>query len=290
MLISEAVQNTRRMVYGSMSEQINLLHAEYARDDTRLTFELDISGIQPSMILSCGLNEWWVKEIDAASKTVFVVPRWNGSYADPMPVGSIVYVRPRATDWQLFNEVNRAIKQMSSRTHGLYRMGSETLTSAVGAWRHFTVASTDVESILRVLVRSPWQGDWRSLQDRDWRFDQKTRELRLLNPDTSWMNEVQIVYRAPFRAAQGLNSDLQGTCGLAPSMEDIPALGAAANILLTTEGRRGQLSAQGDTRRAEEVAQSHNSSAAREMRRQFEQRCDDEAARLLNATPYRMSI
>jgi hypothetical protein len=38
------------------------------------------------------------------------------------------------------------------------------------------------------------------------------------------------------------------------------------------------------------VQPGSNSSAAREMRRQFEHRCDDEAARLINANPYRISL
>lgn len=290
MLMREAVQNTRDMVYGSMPEQVNLLALPYGRDDQRLTFDIDTAHIQQGMILSCDLNEWWVKEIDHSSKTAYVIPRWNGSHAEPLPAGSVIRVRPRATDWHLFKEVNRAIMQMSSRTHGLYRTGSETLHSKVGEWGHFTVASTDIISIISVLAKSAWQDNYRAVQDRDYRFNGKDGVLRLLNRDTNWASEVQIVYRAPFRPAVSLDNDLTTMCGLADSMQDIPALGAAANLLLTTEGRRAQVTAQGDPRRAEEVQPGSNSSAAREMRRQFEHRCDDEAARLINANPYRISL
>lgn len=290
MLMREAVQSTRNMVYGSMSEQINLVAAPYRRDDTRLTLELDTTSIQPGMVLSSGMNEWWVKEIDHPSKTAYVVTGWNGSNSDDIAVGEMVRIRPRATDYQLFREVNRAILQMSSRSHGLYRLGGETLVQQVGHWGEFPVASSDIESLLAVRAKSPWDAGWATIADRDYRFNSKDRTLRLLNPRTRWMSEVQIAYRAPFRAALSLDSDLVAHCGLAETMQDIPALGAAANLLLTTESRRGQVTAQGDARRAEEVQPGSNSSAAREMRRQFEHRCDDEAIRLMNANPYRITV
>ena len=286
----DSINETRRLVYGSMSEQVNLLSENYYAGTDVLVMQLDVTGITPGMVLSSGLNVWWVKEVAAATKTVYVIPSWEGSYNDDVPVNSVVMIRPRATDWFLFNEVNRAIMQMSSRTKGLYRVGHETARSEFGKWGVFSV-SPAAESILAIRVSPSWQQSGTvQLQDRDWRWNSRTGEIRILNPSYSWVNEISVMFRGAFSPAVALDIDLAAQCGMAPSMEDIPALGAAANLLLTTEGRRGQLSAQSDPRKAAEVVAGSNASAAREMRRQYDARIDDEYIRLVNANPYKISI
>jgi hypothetical protein len=291
MLMREACNDARRLVYGSMNEQINLLEEDYPADGERLVMRLDAAGITPGMIVSSGLNVWYVTEVTAASKTVYVIPGYDGSRQAAMPAGSVVMIRPRVTDWQLFTEVNRAILSMSSRTKGLYRLGSETVSNRVGAWGMFQLGAFDVESIVAITVNAPWgEGTTHQLQDRAWRWNSKDRTLRILDPAYSWMTTARVTFRAPFRPAFDLDSDLSAVCGLTSSMEDIPALGAAASLLLTTEGRRAQVAVQGDPRRASETPPGSNSSAAREMRRRFDQRVDDEYVRLLNANPIMRSI
>jgi hypothetical protein len=289
--VGEIVQDTRRLVYGSMNDQINLLEKDYAADDDRLVFKLDIQGVTPGMVLSHGMNVWYVTEVTPTTKTVYVVPRYDGSFALPVKAGEVVMLRPRATDWMLFSEVKRSITGMSSRVNGLYRTGKESMAAQVGYWGHYTLLATDIDSIVAVYVRQPW-GDrgLKQLQDRQWRWNHNDNELRILDPEVSWAPEVEVIYRAPFKEPQDLWWDVVSQCGLSPSMTDIPALGAASALLLTTEGRRGQTAAQGDPRRAEEVSPGSNSSAAREMRRRYEDRIADEAARLVNANPYMQSI
>jgi hypothetical protein len=97
---------------------------------------------------------------------------------------------------------------------------------------------------------------------------------------------VQFDYKAPFKPATGMTDDVVTDMGLAESMVDIPVLGAGAKLLRTTEYRRGQIHAQGDPRRAEEVQAGQNSSAARELERDFKQRIADEHIRLVNRNPY----
>jgi hypothetical protein len=291
--MGDSIRETRNLVYGSMSEQINLLNMPYVAASDRLEFKLDIGGITPGMILASGLNVWYVTEVAPAAKTVYVVPNYDGAQSQPLSSGEVVYVRPRATDWMLFNEVNRVIRQMSSRTNGLYRESVEHIQSQFGRWGVYDLQTTGFDSIVAVRVKEPWgqQGDgWKRLGDKDWRYNSNDNQLRILNPQFSWVNDIEIVYRAPFRAATDLLSDLVLWCGLGETMQDIPALGAAAGLLLTTEGRRGQLSAQSDPRKAAEVQAGANSSAAREMRRRYQQRVDDEAVRLINANPYQRSL
>jgi hypothetical protein len=68
-------------------------------------------------------------------------------------------------------------------------------------------------------------------------------------------------------------------------MLDIPPLGAASNLLRTTESRRTQISSQGDTRRPDEVPVSSNSSIASQLDRQYRDRVQEEMIRLVNRIP-----
>jgi hypothetical protein len=72
---------------------------------------------------------------------------------------------------------------------------------------------------------------------------------------------------------------------MSDSMVDIPALGAAIDLLRTTESRRTQVSAQGDSRRPEEVPVSSNSAIANQMEREYRQRVQDEMSRLVTRIP-----
>lgn len=293
MNMGDSIRETRNIVYGSMSEQINLLAYPYVAAADRLEFKLDVAGITPGMILASGLNVWYVTEVTPASKTVYVVPNYDGSMSSPLSSGEVVYLRPRATDWMLFNEVNRAITQMSSRTSGLYRESAEHVQGQFGRWGVYDLQTTGFDSIVAVRAREPWgraDGGWKRLGDKDWRYNSNDNQLRILNPQFSWVNDIEVVYRSRFRPGTDLLSDLVLWCGLGETMTDIPALGAAAGLLLTTEGRRSQLSAQSDPRKAAEVQMGSNSSAAREMRRRYEQRIDDEAIRLVNSNPYKISL
>jgi hypothetical protein len=293
MNMGDSIRETRNLVYGSMAEQINLLADPYVAGSDRLDFKLDVAGITPGMVLASGLNVWYVTEVAPATKTVYVVPNYDGARSAQLSSGEVVYVRPRATDWMLFNEVNRVIVQMSSRTSGLYSEVAEHVQNRFGNWGSYELQTTEFDSIVAVRARSPWgysTGGWQRLGDKDWRFNKHDNQLRIINSQFSWVNDIEVLLRKRFRPATDLLTDLVLGCGLGETMQDIPALGAAAGLLLTTEGRRHQVSAQSDPRKAAEVMQGSNSSAAREMRRRYEQRIDDEAIRLVNSNPYKISL
>jgi hypothetical protein len=287
------VDDTRRMAYGSMAEQINLLATDYPLEGDRLIFELDVQGITPGMVLSSGLNVWYVKEVTPAAKTVYVIPRYDGSYSNSLPAGTVVFVKPRATDWMLFNEVNNVIVQMSSRTHGLYRVGS-WMGVQNPTWQEYPIPA-DVAPLLtsqpRVYVREYGAGwdRWVEVNALSVKWQPGLDVVRLTS-ELGWNREVRFEYTAPFKKGENLAWDVELMSGLAPTMTDIPALGAAAALLRTTESRRNQISPQGDPRRAGEVAAGANTGSARLMQQQYQDRINDEYVRLLNRNPLTLGI
>lgn len=287
------VDDVRRRVYGSMTENVNLIQTSASAGQTSLQLELGVDGIQRGMLLASGLNVWFVKDVYANDNTVFVIPGYDGSPQGAVEAGDMVYVRPRMTNWYAFNVLNRHIRALSSPENGLYRTGSWTATSDM-TYQTYDVptAAANMIALQRVRWRYPATPDvWIDLANRHyrWQYSENQNLVRLLvNVPTG--TEVEFTYKAPFTAATALTDDPVADCGLAETMLDIPPLGAAADLLMTTESRRVQVQTQGDSRRPEEVPATSNSSIAQNMLRLYRGRVQEEAARLLSRTPIFMGL
>lgn len=284
----DLVSDVRRRVYGSMTENVNLIQVSASAGQTSLQLELGVDGIQKGMLLSSGLNVWFVKGVYANDNTVFVIPGYDGSPQQAVTAGDMVYVRPRMTDWFAFNALNDVLRRLSSPENGLYKIG--TWTAEVDAtYQTYVVptAAEDMTNILRVRWRVPGTTDvWTDLPDRMWRwvYSADQNVIRILRNIPSG-TDVEFTYKAPFTLATSLSTDPVATCGLTESMLDIPALGAAAMLLRTTEARRTQVSTQGDSRRPEEVPVTANSSIASQLDREFKNRVQEEMIRLVTRIP-----
>lgn len=290
-LMKDLVADTRRLAYGSMADQLNFLAVPYVADATELTLTMDLSGITPGMVLSSGLNVWYVTGVVLSEKKVTVYPNYDNSRSEALAAGAPVMIRPRVTDWQLFNNVNWEIQQLSSARNGLYKVGSWTSTVDV-TWQTYEVPveAQGMVSVLRVRYRWPSTPDiWSDMNDYEFEYfqDQQLIKLRRNIPASS---ELLFVYKNTFTPATSLTDNVETDCGMAPEQLDIPPLGAAARLLRTTEARRMQIHNQGDSRRAEEVPMTGNTSIAREFERAYQDRVNDEYVRLINNHSINMGI
>ena len=290
--MKDLVADTRRTVYGSMADQLNFLSAEAPMGAAELFMTMELGAIQPGMVLSSDLNVYYVIGVEPIPKRVLVYPNYDNSPNDPLPVGSPVMIRPRVTDWHLFTVLCDVIRQMSSRTNGLYQTGSWTSTQNM-TWQSYPIPpeAQDLTGINRVYSREYGAGwdRWVEVNPVSVKWQPGLKEVRLTNYE-GWNREVRFEYRKPFTIPQTLTDDLVTDVGLSDTMVDIPPLGAAVSLLRTTESRRQNIHNQGDTRRAGEVAGGGNSSAARELERDFKGRIDDEYIRLTNSNPWTKAI
>ena len=287
-LMLDLVADARRMAYGSMSDQLNFLAEEAPLGAAELKMSMDPNGITPGMVLSSGLNVYYVVAVVAAEKKIVVYPTYDNSKSDALPVGSPIMIRPRATDWALFNDLNTVIRSLSSSTHGLYRAGSWTTTSAV-SWDTYPIPADaqDMTNLIRVSVKRPGYSDdvWVELPPNSVKWQPEHNVVRITSYQTSGF-DVRFDYKAPFKQATALTDDVVTDLGLAETMVDIPPLGAASNLMRTTESRRSNIHAQGDPRRPDEVPSGANTDAARSFEREFKRRVSDEYVRLVNRNPW----
>ena len=291
--MTDLVADTRRQVYGSLTEQLNIVAAPAAAGAGSIVLEMDVTGVTPGKVLSCGLNVWWVKGADANSKTVYVIPGFDNSPKQAVAAGDIVHVHPRVTSWSIFTQLNREIQRLSSPETGLYRIG--TWTSPVDpAWQTYDIPSGALvfNGLLRVRYLMPGTPDvWFDMPESAYRVQQTDAgaRIRLLRAVPAG-STMQFVYRAPFAQATSLTDDVSTVCGLADTMFDIPPLAVAYRLLRTTESQRNQISSQGDTRRPQEVQSMSNLQTSQLIERDYQRRVQEEFSRLVARMSYRRSL
>lgn len=286
------VNDTRRLAYGSMTEQLNFLNADAAAGATELTMTMDVAGITPGMTISSGLNVWYVIGSVPAEKKVIVHPGLEGAPLVAAKFNDVVMLKPRVTDWYIFTTLNDVIRAMSSPLNGLY---AEGIFSAVGdpvyGLYEIPLEAYDMTGILRVRV-NPLNDPTTPYYDlppqaAEWQPENQTIRLKRAIPASA---SVEFVVKLPMTPATSLSDEVETACGISSSMIDIPPLGAAVTLLRTTESRRSQITVQGDPRRADEVQPGENTTIARELERDYKARLGEEFMRLNARNPYRMTV
>jgi hypothetical protein len=290
----DLIADTRRMAYGTLHEQINLVAENADIGATAIKMQLDVSNISPGMILSADLNVWYVRSVDTGSNTVYVIPGFDNSPQKEVVVGDFVFIKPRVTDWYLFYTMNQEILRLSSPSNGLYQL--KKFTQQVDpTWQTYDLSSEDFSNFIgwaRIRYRMPGTPDvWMDIPSKSYRWQNEgsSARVRLLRNIPSG-TQVEFIYKATFSEATDLTDDVVAVCGLAPEMTDIPTLGALSTLLRTTDARRMQVQTQGDARRANEVQGGANSQFASQIDRDHKDRIQEEYARLVSRTPIIRSI
>ena len=94
---------------------------------------------------------------------------------------------------------------------------------------------------------------------------------------------VNLTYAHPFvTGTLTLGTDLVSTVGMTAEMIDIPALGAAASLLLGEESLRLDLHSQGDSRSDAAVAAGDRARYSLVLQAQYDRRVSQEARRLMS--------
>ena len=288
--IRDLCADTRRQVFGGLTDQMNVIAENAAAGATELKMSMDITGITAGKTISSGRNVWYVKGSDAASKTVYVIPGYDNSPKDAVVADDFVYVAPRVTEWFLFNQVANEIRRMAAADTGLYRIGSWT-ANVDPIWQTYDipVEAQNMIGMLRLRYRAPGTPDvWFEIPSRAYttQFTDDVARIRLLRSVPAG-TQVEFTYKAPFITPTALDDDAVTVCGLSESMLDIPVLGASFRLIRTTESQRNQITSQGDSRRPNEVASMSNLQTSNLLERDYEKRVREEANRLLQRNPYK---
>lgn len=281
--VQQMLSDTRRTAFGAANQKMNFVGTSAVAGATDIVMELDVSEISAGQILSCGLNVWYVRSVNVATKTVTVVTGIDGSPESAVSAGDVVLVNPTVTDWYILNMLNAEIARLSSPTCGLYGIGSWEADADI-VYGTYTIpdAAANMTGILRVRFRMIGSTDaWFDVPPSAVKaqFGDGSGVVRLTRmPDPG--TKVQFIYKSTFQQATSLDDDAVDDLGLAETMVDIPPLGAVASVLRTVENARLDIRSQANSRRPSEVREGTNMSLAQAYTRDRDARIDEERARL----------
>lgn len=275
--VARQVADTRRLLSSSLADELSTLASDYKIDDQTLTLSTSPRRLGPGTVLSSGEATWYVLSSDGPVCTV--ISGYEGNPDVDVDAGAVVRVAPRFTDFQLFTVVQQVIGSLSSPMNGLVGF---VHWETNGTSEMFDIPDDLADYAPKIVqVRSMIgdSDDWVINPSWSATYNQPDNlTVRVFTPATMhrFVASVKIVPPAAF------DDDVIENCGLTDTMLDIPSLGAASILMNGQEARRMHMEAQGDPRRAESTPITGATNAARELRRMFRERVDEERARQLS--------
>lgn len=295
MTVQAWVDRARGYLMSGQTETINILDSAYIPGDGQLSLRYELKGISQGTPLSAGRACFMSWVTTAATKVVEVTPSWDGAPDVSVASDTIVRVKPRFFDHNIFDAVNETLNELSSPSMGLYAIGQITFDTDTSLTVYDLSDAEGLIDVLRVGVtnESDLTDAYPALRQNQWSFRRVNPtaeyptglQLRLFDwPAISSATSLIVTYKRAFIPADDIDSATSSTL-IGDGMDDLPALGAASRLLIPGEVRRNQLTAQGDTRRAEEVVAGSTLGAARAIRKLYQDRVNDEYARLMQSFP-----
>lgn len=288
------INTTRRTIYGSDRQQLNVLPSGCSAFDSTVALQYQNDAVRGGAVISVGLEEMYVFAVDAAANTVTVFRGWQGSPVSAHPVGALVTVNPRFSDWEIFTALNDDLLDLSSPLNGLYQVRTEDLI-AVSGRIGYDLPLTGFMSIINIQWRQPntQSQEWTRVTDFEVAQDLPTDEfpsgaaLFVNGAQPTAQQQIRVQYRAALTPLGNLIDDVEETTGIPATATDIPPIGAALRIMSGRPVARANYTTQGDTRRATEVSTGDVVQAPARLQQLRQQRVAAEAARLSQQWPAR---
>ena len=127
----DLIEKVYRRVMGGVRERtVQITNAVGANSgiDTIVLNGAQIAGVQPGVILAVELELMYVLSWSAGNSTATVERGYYGSIATTHNAGTIAYMNPRYSRYDIGVAINDDLRSLSSPTNGLFRVGVATLT------------------------------------------------------------------------------------------------------------------------------------------------------------------
>jgi len=292
------VEQVREMLGGGLVETVNQLAVDYIPGDLEVQFARDMTGIAPNVPICVGLNTFMVWSINTPVKTAEITSNWGSSPSVVAESGSLVRVKPAYFTHRIFNAINDTLTELSSPLNGIYGVDQVDIQYDQSIAMYDLTAAEDLARILRVQwgFTSDDLETWPTLYGRDWqlRHEGASAEFpsgKVLRINTDMIEAgavLRVTYMRNLVQVSTLTDDVSMTY-LPETAYDLPVLGAASRLSIPGEWRRNVPNPQGDSRRADEVPAGGVLGGARALRALYQERVEQEAARLVGLYPYRQN-
>ena len=289
--IGDAVTRTKRLLNSNTRTELDAVHTELAADDTTIRLKYQTDGIRAGSYISIGdgTNPYETMYVHARNGEYATVQRGiDGSSGFAWPVASVIEVEPRFTGHQIHEAVKDAILALPNNLHAVSNEAvsfSTTEQSVTVAALNDPTHATPGTGFNQILSATRTA---RSGEDRLLAFNVKVQEYAgayavIRQEGIEKAVTVNLTYAHPFvTGVLTLAIDLVSTVGMTVEMTDIPALGAAASLLLGEESLRLDLHSQGDSRSDAAVAAGDRARYSLVLQAQYDRRVSEEARRLMS--------
>lgn len=287
------IEETKRHLLSGQRPSLNRLAADVAPTATNLTFQFDISQIQPGTQLELDMELVHVWSTEPASRTVTVERAQSGSRVSAHPAGTVATLNPKFPDFAIAKAINDDLSDLCSPFHGLYSVRALELRGTANSRGYDLPGADDMTSIMDVRIKHAGQPrEWSTVVDYSLDRSVDLREfpsgLALTLSGGVWQGaSIRVLYKTGFSPLTLRSDSAEQVAGLPVSMHDLPPLGAAIRLVAPREIRRNFVEEQGDTRRAEEVPPGAIGGSTRPLQIARQSRIVAEAAKLAQLYPDR---
>lgn len=284
---SDWIERTKSYLLSGVQEEKNKLAGAYTAGSGTVTFQYEASGVQVGTRIEIGTNLLYVWEVNG--KTATVTGGWEGSTDANAASGDIVTVNPRFPAAQILDALNFDLVDLSSPAHGLYQVGTETLTYNPLLTGYDLDGVTNLISVIEARGQTPGiYKDWPRIATHKFRVMQTaptgsngfaSGKALFIYEDMYAGYPIWVTYKKGFTALSSTATDVS-TTGLPTTAYDLPPLGAAIQLMSGREIKRNFTESQGDTRRATEVPPGSVNASVNGLRLLRSQRIEAEKQRL----------
>ena len=245
----------RQLLSGTVEER-NKLQTSVDADDTDLIATYDLNGLRAGTVFEIDSELCYIWSVVPGTKTMTVERGYAGTTAASHTAGAIITLNPRFPKAQMLDSLNQDIDDLSSPVNGLFRVVATTI-SYNGSDRQINLTgATNVIDLIDVRVRY-LSDDYPVIRGTRLQRDLPTSDFAsgfaIVFDEDCVAGDLRVRYKAPFTRASSTASDIQTTCFIPLSMEDILEMGVMARMMQTREIKRNFIESQGDTRRSDEV-------------------------------------
>lgn len=305
MLLSDAINQTRRRVMPTQQVPSLVLNGNYTAGGATITFTdnsnnaSNTTGIQPGMVVAIDLELFYV-QTSASSSQFTVTPGYLGSTEANHASGALIYINPRFSDFDILTAVNNELDDLSG-DKGLYNLAEIELTyNAVFQGYDLTDVNTStaisgfIEGIAlryktplpdrkyRTIPRSRWEVLPMGSTTVDTNYPSG---YQLILNDEGWPGQPMLfLFKQAFSHVANYTDSLQTVALLPATANRIIPLGAAIELMSGREVERNQLQSQPDPRLATEVTPGAVTNSVAGMMREHMSFIASEQSRLKRLT------
>lgn len=225
--------------------------------------------------------------------TITVVPAYEGSTNANHAAGTVAYLNPKYTRWQIAVALNDALAAMSAPGMGLMREYYTTITYNP-VLRGYDLAAAGVQSDFHTILSLSFD-----LPDpshyfptiRSYRVQRGLNNPKIPGGYALFLNStampglpMQLAIGGPFIAATSLDQEMTDL-GLPLTCLDLPAMRAEIDLTLVREIKRNFTDSQPDQRKAADVLAGSVANSVAGLEALYARRMDEEANRFRNRWP-----